>query len=123
MENTLKRLKLKNYVMAAGAAVAMAVLSGCMLEPEHYDGYRVYGEQRQPASGNVEEAVITSMACWSNDKKYWIYKYPLRSPVQYRAIKPKHWSTPIGGRDYPTFLAAVAAACGTTESALLNGTY
>lgn len=114
---------MQKYLTVGAAAAAVLAISGCLSAPENHAGYRVYKEFRQSASENVEEAVITDMACWSTDKRYYIYKYPLRSPVQYRAIKPKNWSTPIGGRDYPTFLAAVAAACGTTESALLNGTY
>lgn len=123
MEIFLKRLKIQRLLSVGAATVAGLMVSGCLSSPENYAGYRIYKEFRQPASANVEEAVITDMACWSNDKRYFIYKYPLRSPVQYRAIKPKNWSTPIGGRDHPTFLAAVAAACGTTEAALLNGTY
>jgi len=107
----------------AALIVSTAALSGCLAQPEIFDGYRVYEQVYQPAAENVEEAEITHMACWSTDKHYYIYRYVGRNPQEYRVIKPRDWANPIGGRDHPTFLAAVAVACNTTETALRNGTY
>jgi len=60
----------------------------------------------------VEESTINVVSCsgaGENGGQYYIYQYHKRAG--FRAIKPPNWAQAIGGRDWPTFEQAAAAAC------------